>query len=378
VEKELAELQATNQHLIGENYHLLGENQALRMQLASPQGVYTPSSSSQGANPYNVGIGNPSFPQYEDGDVLMDPMPSATTSSPSSAPKRRSDDEPPASSPSSKHPHSAPPTVTLPDGAMTELRDSHMGLPLLLGSGDNPHLSGGAWSCMSIECPGRTLAKKVEWLCTNQHLSLYKDVTEELSALIAAGGSQNLGNMQRKFLSLRKAPLSLYKIAMINPQTAHPGVRWDNRIPNPGDLEVWSLIRSLTKTDTKNSNWWIAFRQALDEAVWKPQLWGSADAQLTGICVRDLDAKVPPTVEVVVSHFLACGVTWGFIHSSILPFLQRAYGSVPPSTAAPRAPEPAPFPGLTPEDLEILSTPESPVGSTPPLKSQGGSTPGSC
>jgi hypothetical protein len=200
------------------------------------------------------------------------------------------------------------------------LVDVRTGLPIPMGKEGIPHLSGGPWAQFTMAAPGDTLDAKVEWLTKHRYLQLYQDVLGEIDDIKRHGGQ--LHPLQQKISMHRGDAESLYKIAFRNPTKVPKGVCWIGKEPNPVDMTIWELTRTIQRSST-NPERNLMLRQALQEAVLTAALWPRGSTQSTGIRPLAIPERDPILVGNMVAHLRKCGVTSAFCGEHLRPFLLR-------------------------------------------------------
>jgi hypothetical protein len=256
----------------------------------------------------------------EDRDVLMEPAAVPSTSATGStsgsyaAAAKRKPAAPSEGPGPSKRQRPAPMTF----------RDPRTNLPVPMHPGGNPHFDNGAWHEAVRTCPGENLDQKIRWLCQNRHLSLFKRVIGELREFVHIGGVRSLGPHQKFVWKAKDSPWSLRELALVNPEKAHPGVRWDGDVPNESDLATWSLVRCLYAGKPEVPGRRNALRDALALAVEDLDLWGASGTQSLGLNPMPLPSTEAATPDAVARHLSSCGVTRDFVTSTLRPFVQRA------------------------------------------------------
>ncbi|HEY6408804.1 MAG TPA: hypothetical protein VIY29_15190, partial [Ktedonobacteraceae bacterium] len=276
-----------------------------------------------------AGIGIP-YHLLRDQDVPMDPVAgpsSAVNDSYAAAVKRKPTATPEGQAPKKRQRQ-----------ARMTFRDPRSGLPVPLHPGGNPHFDGGAWSKALSTCPGEQVDEKIRWLCTNRHLPLFKRVTDELRQFVQTGGVRNLGPHQKLVWRAKEGSWSLRELALVNPQKAHPGLRWDAGVPNDADLVTWSLVKCLNAGKPEQPGRRAAIREALAAAVESLDYWKASGTQSTGLRPEPLPLSEAVTPGTVARHLAKCGVTGDYVTSNLRPFLQRAASIInqPSAGSSPR------------------------------------------
>jgi hypothetical protein len=200
------------------------------------------------------------------------------------------------------------------------LGDSRTGLPLPMGREGILHLSGGAWDQFTVTAPGENLDAKVEWLLKHRHLPLYRDVLDEIDSIRRQGG--RLHPLQRKLSNHQSESESLYEIAFNNKTKVPKGVRWVDGEPNPADMVLWDLTRTIQRS-SKSSERNLMLRQALHEAVLTTALWPRGSDQSTGVRPLAYPETHPISVGSMVAHLRKCGVTTAFCGEQLRPYILR-------------------------------------------------------
>jgi hypothetical protein len=222
-------------------------------------------------------------------------------------------------------------------------KDPRTQLPVPMYPGGNPHFDDGPWRKAVSECPGETLDQKIRWLCQNRHLPLFKRVIDELREFVHVGGVRSLGPHQKIVWKAKDSPWSLRELALVNPERAHPGVRWDGEVPNESDLATWSLVKCLNAGKHEVPGRRNALRSALAVAVENLDLWGASGTQSLGLKPTPLPPTEAATPDVVARHLSLCGVTRDFVTSTLRPFVQRAQSVIAQSSV-----------GSSPQDADYV------------------------